>query len=559
MRAVDYLVNKLIQMGVTDVFGIPGGVVLDLLYALEDKKQQICPHLVFHEQAAGFAAIGYAQTNGTLGVAYATRGPGFTNLVTAIADAYQESVPVLFITAHSQQNRKPVQRMEVDQEIDAAAMAENITKYAARIDLPSDFIDAVDAACQCAIQGRHGPVLLDVYSSLWTQEVKKPKQLNTGQEYTDIANLAEVYRQVNESKRPIILAGNGVQQSKSAQLVQKLSEALHIPILTSRCSQDLFSAAPTYFGYIGSHGLRYSNFILSKADLIFALGNRMAFPIRSKSFRQILEQARIIQVDVDQAELTKEFPNCERYHADLNHFFRGIDVQQMNQRNDSWLNVCHRLKEQLFSLDTEYPVDVLSDILMQLPQEFTIVADVGNHEFWVSRAYAYAGTAHRILYSRAFGALGNALPKSVGVYYKTTKPVLCILGDQGFQMNIQELQFIVANRLPIVILLLNNKASGMIHTHEQQKYGGRFVHTTQEDGYSVPDFGAIALTYGLSYQKVTGKMNVSECIAGQMGPCLLEMEINKSLDLNLTLPQGNPCQDMAPELPREVYQELDNL
>lgn len=562
MRAADYLVEKLIQYGATDVFGIPGGVILDFLYALDSRKDQICPHLAFHEQAAGFAAAGYAQVSGTLGVAYATRGPGFTNLITAIADAYQESIPVLFVTAHARKKLSSLARMEADQEIDAVAMVEKITKYAARIDDLQDFIPKVNAACQCAVSGRMGPVVLDIHSQLWIQDVEDIEW--TQGNSTESSNLgtesyAELYQLLDESKRPIILAGNGVQQSGTALFVQMFAEKYNIPILTSRCSQDLFARSDMYFGYIGSHGLRYSNFILSKADLIIALGNRLSFPSQSKSFAPIFDRAKTIRVEIDRAELLRKLPNCIDYNVDLKKFFSSNDTARITSRNEEWLEVCRTLKDSLFAYDTEYPVDAISDVFKQLPTEFSVVADVGNNEFWVSRAYAYAGGPHRILYSRSFGTLGNALPKSIGAYFKTRKPVLCITGDQGLQVNIQELQFIAAARLPIIILLLNNRSSGMIRSHEKQKYGNRFIHTTLEDGYSVSDFGALALAYGLAYCRVNEKNDISRYFGGQIRPGLLEMEIDCEIDLNLLLPKDNVCQNLAPQLPEELYQQLNKL
>lgn len=562
MRASDYLVETLVEYGVTDVFGIPGGVVLDFLYALERRKHEICPHLMCHEQAAGFAALGYAQLSGTLGVAYATRGPGFTNLLTAIADAYQESIPVLFITAHLQQGGNSGRRMELDQELDAIALAKKITKYSARIDNLQEFVRKIKTACQCAVSGRKGPVLLDIYSLIWNQEVcggQETDDVPADIHKTDVMSYEAVCRSLNETKRPVILAGNGVQQSGTAAEVQRLSEECRIPILTSRGSQDLFTQCDTCFGYIGSHGLRYSNFILSKADCILTLGNRLSFPLQSESYAPIVNRAKVIRIDVDQAELERPFPGSVNCNMDLREFFSRLDIRRIEPREDVWLEVCGCLKDQLFACDTAYPVDALADIFRQLPKEFSIAVDVGNHEFWTSRAYTYAGSTHRILYSRSFGTLGNALPKSIGVFFRTGKPVLCITGDQGLQMNIQELQMIASGRLPIVILLLNNHSSGMIRSHEKRKYGEWLVHTTLADGYSAPNFGAVAKAYGISYHKLYQGENLLNYFENGTVPVLLEMNIDAEIDLDLSLVKGDPCQDLTPKLERNKYRELDAL
>jgi len=562
MRAVDYLVDILFQYGVTDVFGIPGGVVLDFLYALESGKHEICPHLNFHEQAAGFAASGYAQINATLGVAYATRGPGFTNLITPMADAYQESIPVLFITAHSQQYCCPGLRASADQEIDTIAIAKAITKYAVRIDKIEDFAIKVNTACRCALEGRKGPVLLDIYSVLWNEEIPLMEKVVFPQ-YTLLADKETDYLQLYEllksSKSPIILGGCGVQQSHTEDAIIAFAEDYQIPILSSRGAQGLFARSTMYFGYIGSHGLRYSNFILSKADLIIVLGNRLSFPIKSESFLPLLERTTTVWVEIDSAEQTREIPNCIYYHVDLANFIETIDYLEITYKDDVWLSICQRLKSELYEYDMEYPVNVLANIFKKLPANFSIVCDVGNHEFWASRAYSYAGVSHQILYSHSFGTLGCALPKSIGIYYRHKTPVLCIVGDQGLQLNIQELQFIGANQLPVIVLLLNNHSSGMIRTHEQQRYRKALVHTTIYDGYSSPDFCKLSQIYGISYRKVTLQSIDERKLMNINSPFLLEIEVDEEVNPVTYLPKGTLCQDLNPVIDRDLYKMLNSL
>lgn len=556
MRAADYLVETLIQYGVTDVFGIPGGVVLDFLYALEARRPEIFPRLSFHEQAAGFAACGYAQAGGALGAAYATRGPGFTNLLTAMAEAYQESLPVLFVTAHAWKNSGLPVRMEADQELDAAALAGGITKYAARIDGARDFRRTVDAACRCAVSGRKGPVLLDVYSPLWNQEVGSPPE-TVFESCADAEPCCPALDGLLAgAERPVILAGSGVRQSGTEAQLRRFAERRRIPVLTSRGAQDLLPDSPVYFGYIGSHGLRYGNFILSKADLIVSMGNRMSVPLGSRSFAPIFDRAKTVRLEVDGAELERAIPNSVGYQVDLRDFFRCAEGAAAAARDGRWLSVCRRLRDALRGCDTGYPVDALADVFKGLPEEYTIVSDVGNHEFWVSRAYACAGSRHRILYSRSFGTLGCALPKSIGVCLRTRGPVLCVVGDQGLQMNLQELQFIAAGHLPVVILLLNNRSSGMIRSRQRRQHGTRLLHTTEKDGYSAPDFGWVARAYGIAYRKAGDGEGLPPAAAG---PALVEMEIEPEIEPEGTLPAGNVCQDLEPALDRALYRELDAL
>lgn len=560
MRAVDYLLRKLIDCGVTDIFGIPGGVVLDFLYAAEARKAEICPHLCYHEQGAGFAALGYAQVQGTLGVAYATRGPGFTNLITPMADAFQESIPVLFITAHGNKTANAALRMEDDQEMDTISIVDGITKYAARVDEIEEFAFAVDNACRYALDGRMGPVFLDVFSALWNRELPETQASEShpieGSQERGI-QLGEIVDAINNAERPIILVGSGVQQSGTEKAVEHFAEKYNIPILSSRGSQDLLASSELYFGYVGSHGIRYSNFILSKADLVITFGNRMAFPLKSESFAPLFQRMKTIRVDVDDNEFLREIPNSITVHTDLRDFFLKMQNVELHRHDNNWIESCRTIKDTLFQCDTDFPVDLLSEIFLKVLPEATIVSDVGNHEFWVSRAYEHAEIDHRILYTKSFGALGCALPKAIGVYYKTKAPVLCIVGDQGIQMNIQELQFIASMRIPVVILVLNNYSSGMIRSREMKKFGQHFVHTTTGDGYSCPNFGKIAAAYGVKYAKLDDAKSID--FQNIAEPILFEIEVDPKVDLVPFLPKGNLCQNMAPPLEKELYFSLNTL
>ena len=560
MRAVDYLLLKLIDCGVTDVFGIPGGVVLDFLYAAEARKTEICPHLCYHEQGAGFAALGYAQVQGTLGVAYATRGPGFTNLITPMADAFQESIPVLFITAHGNKTPNASLRMEDDQEMDTIPIVDGITKYAARVDEIDEFALAVDNACRYALDGRMGPVFLDVYSALWNSELPEPQasesHFHEGTKEQD-TKIDEIVNAINEATRPVILLGNGVQSSKVQKNVKCLAEKYNIPILSSRGTQDLLASSELYFGYVGSHGIRYSNFILSKADLVIALGNRMAFPLKSESFAPLFQKIKTIRVDVDDNEFLREIPNSITVGMDLRNFFLKMQKAELHRHDNNWIEICRTIKDALFQYDMDFPVDLLSKMFLKVLPEVTIVSDVGNHEFWVSRAYEHAGIDHRMLYSKSFGALGCALPKAIGAHYKTKAPVLCIVGDQGIQMNIQELQFIASMRIPVAILVINNDSSGMIRSREMKKFGQHFVHTTAEDGYSCPNFEQIAVAYGVKYAKLDYTQSID--FQNIADPILLEIKVDPTVDLVPFLPKGNLCQNMAPPLEKNLFFSLNTL
>ena len=297
MTVAEYLIQRIAQTGCTDIFGIPGGVVLDFLYAAENSPN-VNIHLCTHEQGAGFAAIGYAQVNRTLGVAYATRGPGFTNLYTPIADAYFDSHPVLFITAHSKEYKETQARFYEEQEFDTVASVKKITKYAERIETVEEAVDKIDKALTAALTGVPGSVFLDVLTRIWKEEVDfSGKTDGEYPSYRDVfqcdigQSIGALKEHIKQAKRPVLLVGAGVRQSSSEDALRIFVNKLNIPTVSSTAAQDVLSNSPYYFGYIGSHGLRYANYILSEADLIVSIGNRLLYDRHSATFG-IISQKR---------------------------------------------------------------------------------------------------------------------------------------------------------------------------------------------------------------------------------------------------------------------------
>ncbi|MCI8315035.1 MAG: thiamine pyrophosphate-binding protein [Lachnospiraceae bacterium] len=561
MKISEYLVQKLIEYEVTDVFGIPGGVVLDFIYAL-DKSEKINVHLNFHEQAAAYAACGYAQSSGKLGVAYATKGPGVTNMFTAIAEAYYDSLPVLFVTAHAQNKLNSNLRIEEEQEIDHSKLTASITKYTKRVDSISEAIQAINVGCKEAVSGRKGPVLLDFSSKVLKSDIEViSNEFHEDNEKKDAlidACIADIYKNLKIAKRPIILIGDGVRLSQSAKAISKVSIRHHIPILSSRCSQDIVCRCENYFGYIGSHGLRYSNFILSKTDCIISFGNRLAFPITSKSFKPVIENAKIIQMDIDASELERNIPNATGYCVELNPVLTKMSEEESICHTKEWLEICKLLKKELINYDINPGVIALSKVIEQLKENDIIVCDIGNNELLSSRAYAISASGKRMLHSKAFKTVGSAIGKAIGAYYATCKRVMCIVGDQGFQFNIQELQYIRSNCLPIIFIICNNDASEMLKDSEYRQGYHYSLHTTIDSGYSHPSFEKIAIAYGIEYTAIRELRQFSiELLEDK--PQIIELFFDESCIIQQSLPKGYPCQMFVPEISRETYDYLNGL
>lgn len=563
MRAVDWMVDYIIKQGCSDVFGIPGVVVMDFLYAVDCRKPEITPHLTYHEQGGAYAACGYAQSTGKLGVAYATRGPGFTNMITAISDAYYDSLPTLFITAHSTVNLNPEMRVLNNQEIDTVSMVKSVTKYANRIDNLGCFQTEITKACHIATTGRKGPVFLDIFNGLFSKEVCSDYECTVcSKEKTDIQKInIEIQRKIKNAKRPVILIGNGARSENNGFYLDRIGENNSIPIISSRGAQDIIPNSNKYFGFVGSRATRYSNLILSKTDLIISLGNRMSFPVKSESFGPVVNGCDIIRIDIDESEFLRGIPNCSNFIADTQEVLTSlVDIDLRYDGSEEWIQVCELLRDRLKEWDSDNIIKNLMNLMSITEPESSYICDVGNHSFWETTAYTYSRVSNRILYSGSFGVLGSALPKSIGAYYATQKPVICFTGDQGVQFNIQELQYISKYRLPITIVILNNSSSGMIMEREVAKYGNHLVHTTMNDGYSYPDFEKVAYSYGIEYMSIQADKDVSAYDDLNLNmPRMIEMMIDMNTELKPSLPLGNPCQDLAPVLPRELYEELNQL
>lgn len=559
MNVAEYLVEFLYTKGVTDAFGIPGGVILDLMYAMQHSDKKIIPHLCYHEQAAAFAANGYAQVYGNLGVAYATRGPGITNMITAIADAYYDSIPVMYITAHSSIHKGNGMRIEVDQELNPVPLLENITKYAVRIDDIRDVIGCIHNAYEKAMSGRKGPVLLDFSSKLFKETIGVADERCTClQIYKVEDNIKKIIEDfLNYSKRPVFIVGDGINQAGLSVEFRELLGDISIPIISSRFSQDIMQGKGNYYGYLGSHGTRYTNFILSKADLIITIGNRMSFPVDSKSFKPIFDRAKVIRFDIDTTEFLREVPNSVNINIDLKELLTILQNVKWNcYDNKDWLEVCNELKAELFTYDVTEPVEKCANILRRLPIDCTIVSDVGNNEFWLSRAYAYSKITNRLLFSKSFGALGCGLPKAIGAYYATHKPVVCFVGDQGFQLNIQELEYLSVNNIPLVICLMNNNCSGMIKDRENSRFMGELLHTTRCTGYGIPNISSVCVAYGIEMETYPLFDNQLSAIKKAI---LINVKLNEENTLEPYLDIGQQCQNMSPKLESKLLLRLDAL
>lgn len=563
MTSAEWIIQFLADKGVTDMFGLPGAIILDFLYAADAKSSVIRPHLCYHEQGCAMEACGYAQSTGRLGVAYSTRGPGFTNMLTGMADAYYDSIPAMFITAHSSASIKKGMRAEDNQEIDTVSIASNLTKYSVRIDAADDIPKEIEKAYSIAMNGRKGPVFLDILSSILRDEVSRySTNDNETKESLDEYSSRLICNHLSKANRPVILIGAGVRQAGVISEVRTFAEKANIPVVSSRAAQDIMPDSEMYFGHIGSHGTRYSNFIMSKADLIVSLGNRLSFPVKSASFRPVVENAMVLRVETDTSEFQRVIPGSVSINSDLRRLLPGLISSDCKYANKTkWIDICREMRETLRGWDSIPVVDFLTSIMRKAKADTSFVCDVGNHGFWVTNAYAYSRVKNRIIYSNSFGSLGSGIPKAIGACCGSRAPVICFTGDQGFQLNQQELSLISKERIPITILVLNNESSGMILERERAKFKNHDVHTTADSGYFHPDFRTIAQAYEISYRCIENVENYNDELLTDIdsGPLIVEVKVEIDTKLYPNLPSGNLCQDLIPKLPDEIYRRMDSL
>ena len=568
MKVVDYLVESLIELGITDVFGIPGGVVLDFVYALNKRKKDINTHLLHHEQNAGFAALGYAQSTQKMGVAFGTKGPGILNLTTSIAEAYSDSIPSLFITSHSLDDTSDKMRVIEDQEIDIVPIFKSITKYCVRVNNADSFIEELRKSICLVNSGRKGPVVIDISSRIWNSEILENKLKEKIIENIDNSKnnfeeaILSIEKNLNKSKKPLLIIGDGIRQAGIEKEVVGFSEKNKIPVIYSRGCQDIMSSSKMAFGYVGSHGTRYTNYILSEADLLISLGNRLSFPIKSKSFLDIFSKCKLIRCDIDENEFMREIPNSENFQCDVKEVLKGLFNKNIENKNiDKWFDKCNKIKEILWNSDTDTPVNEIAYLLDNLKNTGAIIGDVGNNEFWLSRAYEFSKNKNKILFSRSLGTMGCSIGKTIGAYYALKKSVVCFIGDQALQMNPQELQFISNNKLPIWIVVVNNNSSGMIKSRQIRRYNSEFLLTTEETGYSMVDLEKLSNAYDFDYVQIESVEDIDNKLidCDYTKPLFINFIVDENIDLEISLPIGNDCKDMEPKLDEAVLERIKNL
>lgn len=575
MKVSDYIVKFFEEKGIYDFFGFQGTMIAHLVDSI-GKNQKVVNHSVYNEQAAAFAACGFAKSSGKCAVAYATSGPGALNLVSGIADAYYDSAPVIFITGQVNTNEYTQiseLRQQAFQQTDVISIVKPITKYAVFIESPNQIADELNKAWEIANSGRQGPVLLDIPMNVQRSEFEFELERPEKHELTYVCGDADVemlLREISLAKRPVLLVGNGIaKDSYHRKNIEQLIHKYKIPVITTLLGSDLLSYSDEFnFGVIGSaYGHRYANRIVyEKADLIISLGASLCRRQTGMKSQEFAKNAKIIRIDIDKWELSRKVHDDEIcIIVDVNNVVEKMLERTPTKDFSEWVDVCKKIKYALAEFDNNceerLPNGVIEKIAEQVGEDDIIVCDVGQHMMWSMQSFRVK--KNRMLYSGGHGAMGFALPAAIGAYYGCNKKrnIVCIAGDGAFQMNIQELQLIAREQIPICIIVLNNNALGLIRQQQSDFFEEKYFGATEEGGYTSPNFSDIANAYGIKGYRIYEYGDIERYMFWnkEKMPILLEIMLPSDTKAIPKTYFGQSMINQKPYISQALYEELKKL
>ena len=554
MKGSQIVCKSLLREGCNVVFGIPGGAILPLYQTLPEFPE-LRHILVRHEQGASHAADGFARVTGKPGVAFATSGPGATNLVTGIASAQMDSIPMVIVTG---QVSRTVIGSDAFQETDITGITLPITKHNYLVMEASEISEVIKEAFFIANSGRPGPVLVDIPRDVFLQETEyeEPDHVNLpgyspnfGGHPKQIKKAAKL---IKEAAKPVILAGHGVLISEATSELKELAEKAQIPVITTLLGISCFPEDHVlWVGWPGMHGMAYASLALDEADLIVSLGMRFDDRITGNP-KKFATGSKKIHVDIDPSEIGKNITVDVPIVGDVKEVLIELNKLVSPDVHDSWIRRIDQLKEEHPSLklpDTEKLLarQVIKDLSDITNGEAAIVTGVGQHQMWAAQHYRYK-KPNSFLSSGGSGTMGYEVPAALGAQVADPGGVVwSIAGDGGFQMTMSELATIVENKLPIKFAILNNGFLGMVRQWQEIFFESSYVST----GYSGnPDFVRLAEAYGIKGIRVTDKSKVKSAINEAMdhdGPVLIDFIVEQEENVYPMIPSGMTVQDMLEE------------
>ena len=540
------------RQGIQTIPGIPGGAILPFYDAL--RGSSIRHVLARHEQGAGFIAQGMARATGRAAVCLATSGPGATNLLTAIADARLDSVPLVAITGQVSQ---ALIGTDAFQEVDTYGLTVPITKHNFLVRSASELLETVPLAFQMAESGRPGPVVIDVPKDVQNEEIEVNDWPEPGRAVAPDpcpeSEIGELARRLATARRPVLYLGGGVISSEAAGLACSLADRLSAPtVCTLMALGAMPPSDPLFMGMLGMHAAKGTNLLLEEADLLLAIGSRFDDRATGK-VAEFCPQAAVAHIDIDRAEIGKIRRPFLGLAGDAAAILKRLLARLPAQDRPEWrarateLRKAHPLRHPSRAEDPLHPLNICRFLGEILPADAIVTTDVGQHQMWVAQAYPVR-RPRGLLTSGGLGTMGFGLPAAIGAALAAPgRPVVCVTGDGSLLMNIQELATLAELGLPVTVLVFNNAQLGLVRQQQELFYSRRF-HASHFE--SKPDFAALARAFGIRGERLDPGGDPLADLASILksnGPCLVDIPIHEGANVLPMVPPGAANRNMIVE------------
>ena len=529
LSGAEIVIACLKEQGVDTVFGYPGGAILNIYDALYGHKE-IRHILTSHEQGASHAADGYARATGKVGVCFATSGPGATNLVTGIATAYMDSIPVVAITCNV---GTPLLGKDSFQEIDIMGITMPVTKYSFIVKDVEDLAGAIRRAFRIAKSGRPGPVLVDITKDVTANKTEyteeRPKQAEPDNSTIREEDLEQAVRIISEAEKPMIFVGGGAIASNASGELLEFVEKVNAPVCDTLMGKGAFSGEhPLYAGMLGMHGTKYANFGVSKCDLLITVGSRFSDRVFGDASR-FASHAKILQIDIDPAEINKNILATASVIGDVREVLKKLNPRLEAKDHREWIAYIDELKERFplkYSEEGLTGPFIMEEIYKATRGDAIICTEVGQHQMWAAQYYKYS-RPRTFISSGGLGTMGYGLGAAMGAKVAMPeKRVINIAGDGCFRMNMNELATASRYQIPVVEIVFNNHVLGMVHQWQELFYDRRYSATILNDRV---DFVKVAEALGCKGIRVTKKEEFAPALQEAFacrGPVLLDCQLD---------------------------------
>ena len=581
IRLADYVIKRIVNVGVKHMFYVPGGQCVYLTDALR-RCEDIIPISMHHEQSVAMAALSYSVLNENFGAGLVTTGCAGTNTLTGILHAWQDSIPMIIVSG--QQNYEqtvkyselPLRQVGI-QEADIETIVKPITKYSVTINNPLDIAWHLDKAFYLALSGRKGPVWIDIplnFQNAMLDEDKLRRYVPELEKRSyELNSLSEIAEAMNNAKRPVILAGNGIRAAGAKQIFKEFVHKYNVPVVFSRLAFDMLPFDDEFnFGVIGGvYGAnRYANFTVQNADFVLVVGSKLSIEITGANRTEFAREAKIIVVDIDSVEHQKKGVRIDSFICvDAKEFFEKFFVQNISKVSQSWIDKCYHWKE-IFKykttvtdpnyIDMKLFAEQVSD---NAPSNTVYVSDAGFTGA-ATPAMTKLKIGDRFVIAQSQGEMGYALPGACGLATISCGPVVSYNGDGSIMMNLQELQTIVRNQFNIKIIIINNNGYSGVRHGQKAHFRGKSIGTDSSNGLDLPSFEKLAFAFGIRYMKIEAKDNIQQKISDifiDNKPLICEVICDpEQFDLhNGLVMYGHrkfgfrPIEDQSPYIDRELF------